>query len=535
MLELLLALQARGGVPTVVTFDNGEFNAPLFTPRWNGRWRQPSVAQEIATSVARVTGENPVVYTYLPPGQAPARPGEVFRVEPVKPGCAAPAVDPADPCWCTPADNCWSNLQPSWFPGASTSLFLSARSVRATVAGPRVEVHFTDLFEEDPTAAEDPSDTDRCVTRAGVRRAVQALLRPVDGESLDHLAVGLLRATVDPPPPGASWGFTYGLGPGADGDCHSGAKSGEWNADRGPLTMTFAVIVLGLGTAHEHAQVSALLDGLAAQLGTGRIELEIARLREPPGADRVARVVDADDMRPLVLAPRGPAGGVPCGTVTGRAELASGGVPVPVAAVRARCDGMVEVDLTEGALLRAHARQAGLDPRVTSIALSGVIRLEGDADALAQAYARLDGLADSDRPLPLLGALGEALTLGEPGPGAWQPWTRTIEVDLRVSGLDGRPWLVAVGGGTFVGLLAGLAAVRALRALHGDRALRRHWEASLGRDPLLQLPLAVVIGRAQEEVSRGWPLRSAVSALVAGAGGLATIWIVLAAWRVMLG
>ena len=62
MLELVLwGMGAALAAPdTVVTFDNGEFNAPLYSPRWNGRWRKPSLAQELATSVARVLIETEV-------------------------------------------------------------------------------------------------------------------------------------------------------------------------------------------------------------------------------------------------------------------------------------------------------------------------------------------------------------------------------------------------------------------------------------------------------------------------------------------
>jgi hypothetical protein len=51
----------------------------------------------------------------------------------------------------------------------------------------------------------------------------------------------------------------------------------------------------------------------------------------------------------------------------------------------------------------------------------------------------------------------------------------------------------------------------------------------------VQRPVAVVIGRAQEEVSRGWPTRLALGIATALAGLAGTVWVVLVAWRVLLG
>lgn len=537
MFELWLALSigsAAAAPTTVVTFDNGEFNAPLYTPRWNGRWKQPSAAQEIAASIARVAGTNPEVHTYLPPGQGRAGPGGHTRVQPIKAGCSGASTAPTDPCWCGPADNCWGGLQPNWYPDASTSLYLTAQNLRSEAgSGPRLEVHVTDLFEEDPSAAENPADSDRCVTRDGVRRALGALLTPPEGASLDHLAVGLLRARIDPPPPGSTWGYTYGL-TADDARCHSGHKTGVWGAGRPAMPFTVALLVVGLDTANEHTAVSAFLDGLVGQLDAGDFEFELLRVVEPPVHRAAERVVSASNVDPLVLQPVGPLPTVPCGNLTGTASLTSGGRPLVATGVTGTCDGALALTLEPSELRRAFLAQAGIWPQITGIDFAGEVVLTSDRAAFDARLAELRALNASERSLPLWSAVEDRVVELSTA----SPWTTTVEVrSVRVTDADTRPWMLVTVASSIVALVVGMGSAQAFSRLHASRAMRRHWTISLagGRDPLLQRPIAAVLGAAQEEVARAWPLRVTVGVMVGLSTAVASMMLLLVLHRVMLG
>jgi hypothetical protein len=536
---LALAPAAAAAPDVVVTLDNGEFNLPLFTPRWNGKWEKPSAAQEIVSSIARVAGANPRTFTYLPPDQGRLGPGGVWPVAARRPGCVGEAAGPSDPCFCGPGDNCWEGVRPNWYAGASTSLWLTAANVRRTLgaSGPRIEVHVTDLFEEDPAGAADPSDSDRCVTEAGVRRAFSALLADADGAALDHLAVGLLRATVDPPPPGGSWGDRYTLStdPESPG-CHRGTRAGDWSARSQPWRGNLLVVVLGFGTAADDAAVSSFLDGLVGQFDTGGFEIELARLREPPAQLVVSRALPAGDLVDLTLEGAGRRPALPCGEVAAEVSLVDAlGLPVPVTSASGRCDAALSLALDPREVNRVFLRRAGLDPRIRTLDLHGSAVLSGSADALRERWAAVGVLNDSDRPLPLWTALEPSLFGGE---AAARPWRAEVAIAaLEVSEVDGRPWGFATFVGGLFGVAAGMMTAALVQRLHAERALRRHWARSVGagRDPRLQVPLASVLGAAQEEVARSWPLRVA-----AGSGsGLAVAAViavlVLFAYRVLLG
>jgi len=518
MLELLAmamwgwVASAQAAPVSVVTFDNGEFNLPLYTPRYNGRWEQPSVAQELISTVARVTGQRPRVYTYLPPGRAPARPGEAWPVLPRRPQCGGAARLPTDPCWCDPSDNCWRALAPSWYAEASTSLALTARTVRARLGlGARLEIHLTDLFEEDPGAAADPADSDRCVTEAGVRRAVRALLATREGEQLDHVAVGLLSASVDPPPPGSSWGYTFALSPARDTGCWRGVRTGEWETDRGAVQVTMAVLVLGFDTAADSDWVTEVLDGLEEDLDAAPHRFGLVRLRQPGQdvvfvRDTIGRDAALDWEVPVPAA----AAGVPCGEVVGVADLRSGGVPLAVRDVRGSCAGGAVVRFARGALDRSFSQQAGLDPRRSSIEVEGRVTLTDTPAAMRAAFDALEILNEGDRPLPLFPVLAGALDLSAPaGPERiWQPWSQRVEVvQLRVAGMDQRPWLLVLGFAGLAGLLAAGVVSELVRRWQAHRALHAHWGAStMAVDALAQRPVALVISAAQAQVARRWPV-----------------------------
>lgn len=541
MLELLAATlaPALAAPPVVLTLDNGEFNLPLYTPRWNGKWEKPSAAQEIVSSIARVAGANPAVYTYLPPDQGRLGPGGVWPVAPRRPGCDGAAAAPSDPCFCGPGDNCWDGVRPNWYAGASTSLWLTAANVRGTLpaGSPRLEVHLTDLFEEDPAGAADPKDSDRCVTADGMRRAFSALLADPGGTPLDHVALGLLRVTVDPPPPGGSWGDRYRLGPDpAAPSCHRGERAGEWSSRAGPWRGNVLVVVLGFGTAGDDAAVSSFLDGLVGQLDTGPFEIELARLREPPAQLVLSRALSGPDLAAATLAGSGRRPALPCTDVAAEVALQDElGLPVALSAAGGACDATVSLGVDGREVGRAFLRTAGLDPAARTLTLHGNAVLTGSVDALRARFAEVGALNDSDRPLPLWSAL-EPVVFADGG--AARPWRAEVAISaIEVSDVDHRPWGFSVFVGGVLGVAAGMATASVVQRVHADRALRRHWARSVGsaRDPRLQVPVAAVLGAAQEEVARSWPLRVAAGSGVGVILAAVVAGCVLLAYRVLLG
>ena len=412
LLILGTALSPRaeaGGFETVVTMDNGEFNMPLYTPRWNGQWAQPAAAQEIASSIARIIGENPDVYTYLPTGRTEGRPGEPARAMPRLAHCDGAALQPVDPCYCAPADNCWEAIGPNYHPDSSTSLYLSAAAVRTAYSGrgPRLEVHLSDLFEEDPSAADNPGDLDRCVTAAGTRKAVSGLMSVGEDERLDHVSVGVLRVRVEPPPPGPHRGFTYNLASEEGSKCWFGEKGLPWESGREPYEMSLAVLVLGVGTAGESVEVDAFIDGLTSQLSSDTMSIELVKIREPASSRSVERIIGqpADGRWALDGPEKG--FGVPCDVVEITGEMASNGQPVALAELTADCNGGSTLQFAANEIERAFLRQAGVDPRMSETRLTGDLKLRGGRSAIDTALASLDpfNVGAADRPMPLWGAL----------------------------------------------------------------------------------------------------------------------------------
>ena len=541
MLELLVWASTAAASPvTVVTFDNGEFNAPLYSPRWNGRWRQPSVAQELATSVARITGDHPRVFTYMPPGRVAGRPGELHPVLPVRPGCDGPSERPEDACWCSPADNCWGTLQANYHPEGSTSLVRTVSSVRALLAddGPaaaRFEVHFTDFFEEDPAAAENPADSDRCVTASGVRRALAGLLALPEGESLDHVTFGLLRVRIEPPPPGGGWGYTYELAA-ADDTCWSGTKGRPWNHRADPLDFVMGMVVLGVGTAADPQGAVSFLEGLEDQLTGEHSTPRLITLSEPVPdrvVDTVVTALDADPWRvpPLRDAPR-----VPCGRVDTEVRLASAEGALQLDDVQGRCDGQVGVAFAPGELRRHFLRTAGLDPFRSSLLLEGEVRITASPEALTARLGSLDALDEAERALPLWRAAASAVDPAGQAQAAVQPWQHAVRIErLEITGLDTRPWLLVSLVSTMFALMGGLGTAAGLRQVHAARAMRACYEASAREDPLHQRPLSTILAEAQQQVARGWVIRALTGTLVGAVLLLASFWSLMTAYRMFLG
>lgn len=556
MLEVLLlaaAALAVDGEPaperadalrTVVTYDNGEFNLPLYTPRWTGRWSQPSAAQEIAAGIARVTGANPTVYSYLPPGRTEGRPGVPHLVQPRLGRCQGAAALPSDPCWCGPADNCWGDLGPNYHPSSSTSLYLTTAAIREAQRerGPRVEIHLTDLFEEDPSAADDPANSDRCVTAAGTRKALEGILRTGDRESLDHLAVGVLRVDVDPPPPGTgSWGWTYEFRQVADSSCWSARPAASWASGRGRYEMAIGVVVLGIGTEARAADVDAVLDGLQAQLAGDAMALRLLRLREPASRQRLTGTLRLEELSNLVIdaPPRPPR--LPCDDVQHAVDLQAGGVILDIAGAAAACDGAAVVAVPPHQVQRAFLRRAGVDPRVEHLEVSGRVRLTGTAEPLLRAFDELGAHNRSagQRPMPLWSSLQDALGLrGERGSRPWRTWSHEIEIDaLTITEVDTRPWLIVLLGALASAIAAGLGSYLIIERVDAARAFQTHWDRNIGpgKDPLRQRPLAAVLAEAQEQVRARWGQRVAVAAGIALVAAIAATWILLRLHVVRLG
>ncbi len=539
---------AQEGLPArtaVVTFDNGEFNAPLDAPRWNGRWRRPSLAQEVATTVARVLGENPRVYTYMPAGRTAGRPGDLYEVRPVRPDCSGPAEKPGDACWCSPADNCWSGLQGNYHPAGSTSLVRTVAALREAVSegdAPRVEIHVTDFFEEDPSAAADPADSDRCVTAQGVRRAVSGVLMVGEGESVDHLAVGVLRGRVDPPPPGGTWGFTYelvpadGLDPASatDGTCWSGALGRPWSPGVAPLSMAMGIVVIGVGTEALDDEVRQLMEALQAQLSGDGKQLDLVPLVAPSPSRSIATTLTHLDADPFRVGPLPEPNLVPCDRVTATAEVSSPMGRLQLADVQGRCDGEAGISFEPGELRRHFVGFAGMNSGIDDLVLEGHIDLVGDQEAVRRRLAVL-APSDVERGLPLWPAVIDALDPARNEAGPVRPWRARVDVPaLTVTGLDGRPWLLAVLAAAMAGLLGGLFTSHGLRQLQAARAMRNHYEASV-TSPLRQRPLSLVLAEAQQDVARAWPARAAAGVamgLVLLSGTFVTVMLL---YRVMRG
>ena len=508
---------AVAGFDTVVTLDNGEFNTPLYTPRWNGEWAQPAVAEEIVISIARVTGENPQVYTYLPPGAARGRPGVPFAVAPRLPDCIGPAENSGDPCTCGPADRCWDGIGPNYHPDASTSLYLTAAALRAEMPSPRLEVHFSDLFEEDPAAGDNPRDLDRCVTADGTRKAVAGLFQVAGIDRLDHAAVGILRVRIEPPPPGAHQGYTYDLVQRGAGACWTGAKGGEWVSPRRPIEMAVGVLVLGVGTKALSGDVDTFLSGLTAQFSSEDLSLDLVTIRRPPIARDVSGTLTAGlDPSWRLAAPAHPVG-VPCGRASISGGFFSGKTPLSTERLTADCSGSAFVKFAPYALERAFVAQFGLDPRAGNLLITGAISIQSDEDAIVDALSALTTANQSatDRPLPLWHASVPALL------DVARPFTEDVTVtSLSANGVDARPWPVIAMVGIAFGALLGAGVFWILQKLQAERALRLRWGEAVGRedDPLRQMPLATVIADAQADVHRSRIARVWIGLLVAVIG-----------------
>lgn len=521
---LLLSSVATAELPrTVVTFDNGGFNGAFYAPRWTG-FAKPSVAREVATSIGRAAGKNPEIWTYLPPGAVPGRPGDPHRILPRRDGCVGPADAVDDPCWCAPGDRCWSELDVNRDAGGSTSLYLTAASVREREPGPRIEIHFTDLFEEDPSSAENPADSDRCVTRSGARKAVEGLMST--GGSVDHLAIGLLRIKIDPPPPGRTSGATFAFEE-AEGDCWTGRYSGAWQSGREPHDFAMAVVVLGVDTGGSHVQVSDFLEALEGQLNAENMALSLVRLREPVEEVREDGTVDADAVEGWVSENRGRPTTLDCESVDVTSSFELDGEPITGATASSDCSGSIEIGVRARALRAAWARAHWMDPTAGDGVLKAEVQVRARPDGMLASMEALSSLNETvaDRPLPMWDVVEGLAHAG----GGMQPYRRDLDLEMTVTDLDRRNWQLALIVALVFGLATLLAAYNLLRRTQANRAYQDAWNRSVGEgeDPLKQRPIAMILADAQEEVRRGWVGRSAISAFAAAGVSAALFLMVL--------
>lgn len=475
---------AAAPLDVVVSFDNGGFNLPLYTPRWNGRFEQPSVAQQVMADLSRTLGRSPRVYTYLPPGRASGRSSDPFEVMPRTPDCVE------EPCVCPPGEQCWSGLDVNMDPAGSTSLYqaVTALRSRAEPERPRLEIHFTDLFEEDPASATNLADADRCVTADSTRKAVEAL---VHGErSLDHVAVGRLSAQIVPPMRPAGGAVTFVE---AQGGCWTARRLGTFGGRSPAVELAMGVVVLGFGTAGSEDQVQAVLETLPRQVSSP-LALDMVVVREPVAQLSVVPL-ELDARAPVAGVPMLPRRSTPCTRMQGAVQLRSGEHLVG-GDLHSTCEGGGQLALDEADLHRAFHRQAGLDPRVERVGVAGRLLLQGDTDAVLQAVRGLPERSPvRDRPLPFWGALVEALQVGDV---ARPRMARIVVEGIEVTGVDRRPWTWAGLFGVFVALLTTLGVYVALTRFAANRAFRRYLHA--GSDA----PVASVLQAASAASREGW-------------------------------
>lgn len=500
---------ASGSVEVMVTFDNGGFNLPLYTARWNGRFEQPSVAQQVAADISRTLGRSPRVFTYLPPGNAKGRSSDPFEVLPRMPDCREGA------CPCPVGDRCWEDLNVNLHPAASTSLFQAATAMRGrTDARGRLEIHFTDLFEEDPASAANPADADRCVTPASTRKAVEALVKG-QSDRLDHVAVGRLSAQIVPPrrPAGGAVEFVE-----AGDGCWTSRRIGTFGGGGQALEFAMGVVVLGFGTADDENAVQDLLGSLQRQVSSP-LALDLVMVREPTAY--VSLVPDQlSATNPSAALPPLPSRMTPCGVLTGATHLRSGEHTID-GVLSAHCDGTGQLTLDGPDLQRAFASQAGLDPRVVSVDVTGSLLVQSDAESVFAAVEALPTRSPvRDRPLALWGSLVEALR--SESSGLVRPRTARFDLEgIRVDGLDHRPWWWALGMGAMLFGIVTFVLHSSLTRFAANRAFRRHMHA--GTDA----PLASVLQAAAARSREGWLQRLSVSLAVGAVCGLTFVIILL--------
>jgi hypothetical protein len=341
--------------------------------------------------------------------------------------------------------------------------------------------------------------------------------------------------TVEPPPPGGSWGFTYRFVP-AEGACWSGEKGREWRHGARPLDLVMGVVVLGVGTEAVPAEATSFLEGLVDQLSAEHSEPHLVSLAQPAAPRLVDEAVTSRDADPWQLPALREAPGVPCARVDVSATLRSSDGELQLHDVQGRCDGQVGVSFVPGELRRHYLRVAGLDPFHDTLSLQGEVTLRARPEALSAAIGSLDRLDDAERALPLWRAAADAVDPGAQGASLVRPWEHRIEVRrLEVTGLDRRPWLLVSLVASLVGLLCGLGTAAGLRQVHAARAMRATYEDAARSDPMNQRPLSTILAEAQQQVAKGWVIRAGAGTLVGAGAWLVSFFVLMTAYRMFLG
>ena len=499
----------------VVTFDNGGFNLPLYTSRWNGKFEQPSIAQQVTSDIARLQNRAPRVFTYLPPGRAAGRSSEPFEVLSARPGCPE--------CQCTPGDRCWDQLQVNRHPAASTSLYQAVSAVQKRVGNvPHFEIHFTDLFEEDPSGVKTLADADQCVTESSTRRAIEAVVSS-PGERLDHLAVGRLVAKISPPRlhEGGLVEFLE-----QDGGCWKGHRVRSFGAGGDEIEFEMAVLVLGIGTAAFDQEFQSLVDGLVRQVSDA-VTLELVVVREPPtrAIVPIQSIAGAGASIPLPTPPRRQ---TPCENVEASVGLFQADRAVEAHAL-VDCDDGGRLVISPTEIEQVYRSVAGLNPFVRTLAIAGRVEMSSDVDAIQSAVVGISNPPPTGRPLVFWPALVEALRF-DSQEGAWRPRRHDVVIEqLSFSNIDPRPWLLSsVFSILLMGICTGILSM-GLGRIATNRALERHLKSSDVR------PVAVIMHEALEEARAGFPWRVLLSVLVSIVIGGGVFWGILFLDRVIHG
>lgn len=459
-------------VPVSVVFDNGSLQAPWFVPQ--GDRDGPSVFAGFERALAAVPGVEVAVSEDRPRYDRAADELEAGR------------------------------------------LFEAALERRAHAGpGPRLEVLVGPLVEVDATG---------CFDAARLAEALGRVQEPAgQAGTLDHVALGVLRATAEPPPElddvdddAVPWGHRAPLARDDDG-CVRVVGATEWHHDAASFEIASAALVLGFGTEAVHTAVSEQLDRVERALASTGAEVAMVRLRSPPRPVTVRgwmRVGDAPVVwaLPAVAAPAW----APCASAAAIARVRVEGQELPLQ-VGTTCDSLVSWSWP-AALRQRFGAVAGVDPRKRTLALAGEIDLQADAADLEAALTEAAALARAER--PVVGWEHAAHVLGA------APWSRQVVLGgVELGGLDQRPWPRALIAATVAALAGFWLTTEQLRRARVRRALRRAWKAAQHQvDPLVQRPVAKVLRDGHQAASGGRLGRWALGVLFAAAVWAAVVW-----------
>src|SRR5690606_5512685 len=109
--------------------------------------------------------------------------------------------------------------------------------------------------------------------------------------------------------------------------------------------LAMAVVVLGVDTEAHSGEFDAFLDGLAVQMSSADLRLELARLREPAAVHTVEATVPLEDPFFWKVPPPPVPPHLPCSEPVADVRLESDGHPVEPLAVGTDCSGELTLRL----------------------------------------------------------------------------------------------------------------------------------------------------------------------------------------------